>query len=93
MPMEMRISEGKRMYDIVGFQDTSNFAISEKLYTLLVQNGFTGWRHYDIRIAGTQQKYYGFQVTGRCGKLKEPQKPGFYLGYKFEYAGWDCKLP
>lgn len=88
-PFEMEITEGKKLYDIVGFQDTSNFAISERLYSLLSKHQITGWRGYEIRIKSVHEKYYGFQVTGRCGKLEEPKEAGFYTGYKFNHCTWD----
>lgn len=88
-PFEMEISEGKILYDIVGYQDTSNFAISERLYDLLKENNITGWKGYEISIKGQSEKYYGFQVTGKCGKLDMPKEPGFYTGYKFDYGTWD----
>ncbi len=88
-PFEMEITEGKKLYDIVGFQDTSNFAITERLYFLFKKHQITGWKGYEIRIKGIHEKYYGFQVTGRCGKLHEPKEAGFYTGYKFDHNTWD----
>lgn len=88
-PFEMEITEGSKLYDIVGFQDTSNFAISERLYNLLQEHHIIGWRGYEINIKGVEEKYYGFQVVGRCGKLEQPKEAGFYTGYKFDYNSWD----
>ena len=85
----MEISEGQTLFDIIGFQDTSNFAISERLYALLKANEITGWEAYKISIKGQNEIYYGFQVTGRCGKLNMPKEAGFYTGYKFDYDSWD----
>lgn len=88
-PMEMVISEGSKLYDIVGFQDTSNFAISERLFSLLRDNNITGWNTYRISITGNEEIYYGFQVIGKCGKLEESAVPGFSIGYKFDFTLWD----
>ncbi len=88
-PFLLKKSEGKVFYDVVGYQDTANFAISEKLHTLLLDNDITGWNSYEIKIQDKDEKYYGFQVTGRCGNLKEPPEEGFYTGYKFDYDSWD----
>ncbi len=43
-PFETEISEGNTLFDIVGYQDTSNFAISKRIYELLKENGITGWK-------------------------------------------------
>lgn len=88
-PFEMEISEGKTLFDIVGFQDTSNFAVSKRLYDLLKENEITGWKGYEISIKGKDEIYYGFQVTGKCGKLNMPAEAGFYTGYKFDHSSWD----
>jgi hypothetical protein len=88
-PFEMEISEGKKLYDIVGFQDTSNFAISEGLYALLKEHNISGWKCYEISINGVDAKYYGLQVVGKCGKLQQPKEAGFYKGFKFDYGSWD----
>lgn len=88
-PFLLEHSEGKKYYDLVGYQDTANFAISEKFYSLLVKNEVTGWKTYNINIKNLKKKYYGFQVTGRCSKLIEPKEKGFYTGYKFDFETWD----
>ncbi len=88
-PFEMEISEGKILYDIIGYQDTSNFAISKRLYDLLKENEITGWRAYEVSIKGQSNSYYGFQITGRCSKLDIPNEAGFYTGYKFDSSTWD----
>jgi hypothetical protein len=88
-PFEMRVDEGRKLYDIVGFQDTSNFAISERLYNIFHEHQITGWKGYEIKIEGITEKYYGFQVVGKCGKLVRPVEAGFYTGYKFDYKSWD----
>lgn len=88
-PFEMRISEGHVLYDIVGFQDTSNFAVSARVYSLLKEHNITGWKAYRISIKGNNEEYYGLQIVGRCGKLEQPKDPGFYKGYKFAFDTWD----
>lgn len=88
-PFEMEITEGSKLYDIIGFQDTSNFAVSERLYSLLKEHQITGWKGYEISIKGRNEIYYGFQVTGKCDKLNMPKEAGFYIGFKFNYNSWD----
>ena len=74
---------------LFGYQDTSNFAISKRLYDLLKENDITGWKGYEISIKRQSGRYYGFQVTGKCGKLDMPKEAGFYTGLKFNYDSWD----
>ena len=88
-PVQVKVSEGKIFYDIVRFQDPFNFAISQKVYDLLKKNEISGWAAYEISIENKTEKYFGFQVLGRCGKLKRPSTPGFIKGYDFDYKSWD----
>ena len=88
-PFQMKISEGSKFFDVIGFQDPFNFAISERVYSLLIEHKITGWKAFEIAIEGLNEKYYGFQILGKCGKLEEPKKSGFYTGIKFDYSSWD----
>ncbi len=88
-PLNVFISKGKRFYDFIRFQDPFNFAISKRVYELLKNNNITGWDSYEIIVEGRNDKYYGFQVLGRAGKLKRPDKPGFVIGCDFDYESWD----
>ena len=88
-PFAAKVSEGRKWYDVVRLQDPFNFAISERVYNLLKDAGFTGWSSYEIAIEANNKKYYGFQVLGRCGALKRPVEPGFVTGCEFDYDTWD----
>jgi hypothetical protein len=88
-PFVVKVSEGKKLYDIVHFQDPFNFAISERVHKLLKDVGVTGWNSYEIVIEGRNEKYYGFQVLGKCGELNRPKESGFVTGYEFESETWD----
>ena len=88
-PFTVKVSEGKKFYDIVHLQDPFNFMISERIYKLLKAARLTGWSSYEIIIEGRNEKYYGFQVLGRCGALKRPLESGFVTGYEFEHTTWD----
>jgi len=88
-PLTVRVSEGKKFYDIVHLQDPFNFTISNRLYSILKQAGLTGWRDYEIELVGKDEKYHGFQVLGKSGKVKRPFEPGFVNGYEFEHETWD----
>lgn len=88
-PLYFEIDEGKKLYDLVGYQDLFNFAITEKLYKILIDNGVTGWSSYKITIKGENENFCGFQVLGKAGELERPKAQGFYTGYKFDYKSWD----
>jgi len=88
-PFNMRISEGKKYFDIIRFQDVFNFAISRRLYDILKKENITGWDAYKIDIQNTQNDYYGFQVTGKSNNILRPIKKGFVTGQNFDYSTWD----
>ncbi len=86
---EMVVDEGKKFYDWIGFQDTSNHLISNKFYDLLKSNSISGWQSFDVDIKLIELVYHGFQVIGSCGELIAPKEPGFYIGMKFDIDSWD----
>lgn len=89
-PFKMKVSEGKKFFDIIRFQDVFNFAISEKLFNLLKKEDLTGWKAYRIEIIEEVDRvYYGFQVTGYSGSIVKPKEKGFVLGQEFDYNTWD----
>ena len=88
-PFHVKISEGKKLYDLVRYQDPFNFAVSCKFNDLLKSSGLSGWRTYPILIEGSQEEYFGFQVLGRSGLLKRPKVAGFVVGCEFDHISWD----
>jgi hypothetical protein len=88
-PLKTNVKLGSKLYDILSFDDGVNIAMSEKLYRLLNKNDITGWKSYPIFIKNVTSKYYGLQIVGKSGKLKEPKEQGFYKGYRFETNTWD----
>jgi hypothetical protein len=88
-PLKTRVAEGSKLFDIVHLENPCNFSISEKAYNLLIENKATGWKPYDLTIEGISEKYYGFQVTGKCGPLARPPQAGFVQGYSFDLETWD----
>ncbi|WP_271766762.1 hypothetical protein [Aquimarina algiphila] len=91
-PIETRITLGKKTYDILTFNDGANRVISDKLFVLLKRNKITGWKTYPVSIKGVDENYHGFQVTGRCGELIEPENKNeedSYKGLHFDPDSWD----
>lgn len=88
-PFFVKASEGRKLYDVVHFQDPFNFAVSQRMFKLLKDGGITGWNGYEVVIEGRKEKYFGIQVLGKCGKLNRPEEPGFVRGYIFESETWD----
>lgn len=85
----VRIDQGKKFYDILRLQDSANFAVSERIHNLLIQEGITGWRSYPLAIEGSDEKYYGMQITGRAGSPLASIPVGFIEGLDFERSTWD----
>ena len=89
LPFKVKIVKGTKFYDVAYFNDPFNFAISENLKNVLVENEISGWDCYPLEIEGTDKKYYGFTVTGRCGPIKKPSTKGWVKGYEFDLDSWD----
>jgi hypothetical protein len=89
LPFKVKIIKGTKFYDVAYYADPFNFAISEKLNNILLENNVTGWDSYPVEIEGSDAKYFGFRVLGKCGPLKSPPGKGFVKGYEFDINGWD----
>jgi hypothetical protein len=82
------IDKGKKFYDILRLQDSSNFSLSDRLHDLLISAGITGWQSYPLAIEGGDEKYWGIQIIGRAGPPFRPHE-GFVEGLDFDRSTWD----
>jgi len=61
---------GKKIQDIIDTTSVSLYLISDKLKNILIENSFTGWKIYPVRLFDRKENeimgYSGFSVTGRC---------------------------
>jgi hypothetical protein len=89
VPLRATISEGKRLYDILGFQDVFNWAMSKKFNDVLLDSGLTGWQSYEMDINGVEEQYFGFQCIGKSGPILKTGKKGFVKGMDFDISTWD----
>lgn len=85
---DVKVDEGKKFYDILWLQDVFNFAVSERIHDLLVDQHVVGWKGYPLSIENCDKKYWGIQVTGRAGPLFRPSE-GFIEGLSFDQKTWD----
>jgi hypothetical protein len=88
-PLRAIISEGKRLYDLLGFQDVFNWAISKKFHDLLIDSGLTGWQSYEIDIDGIETQYFGFQCIGKSGPILTSGKKGVVEVMNFDISTWE----
>lgn len=89
IPVKTKIVLGKKMFDRNDFNDGINFVISEKFLKVLIENKLTGWKTYPVEIKNVKEQFYGFQIIGKSGSLKESEESGFKVGYEFEKMTWD----
>ena len=89
IPIKTKIVLGKTMYDKIDFNDGINFVISEYFLKVLSKNELTGWKTYPVEIKNINEKYYGFQIIGKSGPLKEKKQKGFHIGYEFDKTSWE----
>jgi hypothetical protein len=89
VPMPMRLSKGKKFYDIVCFQDPFNFLISNRIHSLLIEHKVSGWTSFPVKIEGHNEQYWGIQIKGRAGVPNRPAVPDFVIGLDFDISTWD----
>lgn len=72
-PVIFKHKYGKKIKDIIETGFPNLYLISERIKNLLEENNFTGWQTYDVKIFDKNNEelkgYYGFSITGRCGKI------------------------
>lgn len=88
---EFRVDEGRKFFDLIGYQDPWNFAISERLKRLLEENKISGWDCYPILIENSDLKYFGFQVNGKAGPITSLDGDGdpIHGCTEFDENTWD----
>jgi len=86
-----RVDEGNKFFDLIGYQDPWNFAISERFKNVLEENNIKGWNCYPIIIENVELKYFGFQIISRAGLLAEYDEDGdmVYGTIKVDVDTWD----
>lgn len=85
------IDSGKKWYDVIGFADSHiHFAISKKFKILLEHNNIKGWKCFPIKIEGTNEEYFVFQITSVAGEiLNKKELNSFKENLKFDINTWD----
>jgi len=86
------IYKGKKLFDLIGFCEVVNFAISRRFKTLLEENRITGWSCYPIKIENIEDEYFGFHVEGKGGSCINRDKDGLIPMFKpvlFDENKWD----
>ncbi len=63
------IARGSKKFDIIQFEDSLNFAISERVKKLLSENSVTGWNSFPVIIKGIKESYHAFQNLSKAGPI------------------------
>lgn len=66
---KFKINQGNKLYDIIHFNDSQNFAISQKVKDILESNEFVGWDCFPILIEDINEKYFAFQNISEAGPI------------------------
>lgn len=66
---KFKIKQGSKLYDIIHFNDSQNFAISQKVKDILETNEFIGWDCFPILIEDINEKYFAFQNISEAGPI------------------------
>ncbi len=88
---QFKIQSGNIVCDLLPFNDSSNFAISERVKNILEENFITGWGCFPIEIFGLNEKYFGFQYLSKAGKILNLQALNSYEteSIEFEIDSWN----
>lgn len=72
-PVIFKQAYGNRLDDVLRTGHGILFLISDRMYKILKDNNFSGWRIFPIRLLkrnGTEIiGYHGLSITGKCGSI------------------------
>lgn len=71
LPLIYKYKKGRYWRDILDTGWGYIYLISERMVNIMKENGFTGWKLFDVEVYDKQNNkvpgYYGLSATGRCG--------------------------
>lgn len=85
------IQKGTKAFDLLPFDDSSNFAISEKFRNLLIDEQVSGCAFFPIHIRGLALPYYVFIHTSHAGPILNLDALNSYETehIEFDKTTWD----
>ena len=67
---DFKVAAGKKWADVLGFYDSTNLIISDRVKTALEQHEMKGWGSFPINIIGFEdKKYHAFFPVTVVGKI------------------------
>ena len=92
-PIVFYQEDGKRMRDVLDMRSVGFFVISDRMKSILEENGFTGWKTYPVRLYDKKKNlisgYSGFTVTGKGGRVYYPLNEAWNPVLGWNPACWD----
>ena len=89
---EFEITKGTKPFDALSFTYSVNWVFSERVKNIFEENKVTGIEFYLIIINGLEEKYFGYFVTGKAGKITSLDSmglPDMFKPYQFNKNEWD----
>lgn len=72
-PVVFKQKYGDKLQDILDTGWAGLYLISDKMKSVLEENGLTGWKIFAVKVLDKKGKeiqgYYGLSITGKCGKI------------------------
>lgn len=94
-PLRFESHLGRKPCDLMATGYAGLYLISEQLYKLLVNGGFTGWKIYSVEVFRRNGEllpgYFGWSITGRCGSIDE-SKSASIITYPKHSRGRSVKM-
>ena len=87
-----KVDKGNKEFDLIEYCDPVNFAISDRLKSVLEDNNITGWSSYPINVDGIEKRYYGLHIIGKGGAVTNRDEDGdvpMFEPVKFNQKNWD----
>ncbi|WP_299248414.1 hypothetical protein [uncultured Aquimarina sp.] len=86
------IYKGKKAFDAICYCDSVNWVFSERVKNIFEKNNIKGIEFYPIIVNNLKEKYYGYYITGKAGKIlnvDDMDMPPMFEPIEFDENEWD----
>ena len=88
---KVTVYKGKKLFDVLPYCDSVDWLYSEKVKNLFELNNISGIVFYPILIKGINEKYFGYDIIGKAGKITNLDSMGLpeIFPIEFNKDEWD----
>ncbi len=76
------VKKGTKLYDVVTYEDWSQFLISKRLKDILEREDFNGYKCFSAEIEGVSEEYFGWLNINEVGPVIKKSDDNYIVWFK-----------